>query len=81
MVPHNQGSLLWHFRLTNETYLISGQLNNISSFRGDKYYDEMAPVKKVPTKKTLKICCNNTLDLKYARLHSSYMGIFQVQGS
>lgn len=47
MVPHNQGSLLWHFRLTDETYLISGQLNSISSFRGDKYYDEMAPVKKV----------------------------------
>lgn len=42
-----EGSVLWQFKLTKETYIITGQLSSISAYRGEKYYDEMAPVKKV----------------------------------
>uniref|UniRef100_A0A6U4UIT3 EF-hand domain-containing protein n=1 Tax=Hemiselmis andersenii TaxID=464988 RepID=A0A6U4UIT3_HEMAN len=42
-----EGYVLWKFKKSNETYIITGQFNSISSYRGEKYYDDMEPVKRV----------------------------------
>ena len=47
MAKDTEGSVIWYFRLTKETYIISGQFNSISSYRGARYYDEFEPVKRV----------------------------------